>query len=297
MPALAVDADSDSIETYRFNFGEVAVCADVRRLVYKGLDADAVIAGVPCQGFLPLTRRSRRRDLRNGLFWEVLRALKEIRPGMFAVENVPQFLDWWSSGALISGARKLGYEVETRVMNAFDYGVPQVRRRAILLGSLNDEVSWPVPLPSRRRKTVREAIGDLPAEIPWQGMDRTTHCGRKVMKRIESIPIGGSRRDIPKGLLPPCWRRHTTGTGDVMGRLSWDKPSVSIRTEFIKPEKGRYLHPEANRPITLREGARLQSFRDGFRFSGSMTSIARQIGNAVPPELAYGIAQAMRKSL
>jgi DNA (cytosine-5)-methyltransferase 1 len=94
-------------------------------------------------------------------------------------------------------------------------------------------------------------------------------------------------------LVPSCWRKKQRGTTDVFGRLWWDRPSVTIRTEFFKPEKGRYLHPVANRPITVREAARLQSFPDDFVFPAdqSMMSVAKQIGNAVPPGLAYCIAE------
>ena len=92
-------------------------------------------------------------------------------------------------------------------------------------------------------------------------------------------------------LTPRCWANKPTGTTDVMGRLWWDRPSVTIRTEFFKPEKGRYLHPEADRPITHREAARLQSFPDDFEFDGSKTEVARQIGNAVPPGLGAAIAR------
>jgi len=100
-------------------------------------------------------------------------------------------------------------------------------------------------------------------------------------------------------LVPPCWRNKPTGTTDVFGRLWWDKPASTIRTEFFKPEKGRYLHPTENRPITVREGARLMSFPDDHVFpeDQSMTSVARQIGNAVPPLLAKAIAETLAQDL
>ncbi len=293
-PVLGLDADADCIETYRANFGEVAVCADVADVDFSGMDADAIVAGVPCQGFLSLARRNHRRDARNGLFRHVLRALDEIRPPVFALENVPAFLDWWSGRVFVREAKKLGYEVEPRVLNAADYGVAQFRKRAFIVGSVNDGVAWPTPRPADERRTVRDSIGDLPHEISWRGMNRTSRCRDETLERIRSIPVGGSRKDLPRNLLLPCWRGDHAGSTDVLGRLRWDSPSVSIRTEFIKPEKGRYVHPEADRPITLREGARLQSFPDDFRFRGSMTSIARQIGNAVPPGLALPLAAALR---
>ena len=113
------------------------------------------------------------------------------------------------------------------------------------------------------------------------------------LQRYKVIPPGGNRFDLQRSrpdITPPCWLNKPAGTTDVMGRMWWDRPAPTIRTEFFKPEKGRYLHPEYHRPITHREAARLQSFPDTFVFEGSKTEIARQIGNAVPPELAHAIA-------
>jgi len=291
-PFVAIDSDPDAVETYNANFGDVALCADASDVDFRSMDVDAVVAGVPCQGFLPLSRRTRDRDNRNGLFRHVLRALAE-NPDFFVVENVPAFLDWWSGRMLVRESRKMGYEVEARVLDAVDYGVPQHRKRAFILGSLNDGIAWPERSPPDERLTVKDAIGDLPGEISWTGMDLTNRSSEATLARIKAIPPGGSRFDLPKALQLPCWRNHISGSSDVFGRLRWDEPSVAIRTEFVKPEKGRYLHPEADRSLTLREGARLQTFSDEFRFVGCMTSIARQIGNAVPPEMSRRIAQAL----
>ena len=188
-------------------------------------------------------------------------------------------------------------------MNAADYGVPQTRLRGILVAIRNDgsELPWPPPplfgpespdeLPYR---TVRDAIADLPAGTT--GLDpyfddageQHLHFGRrptqKSLERYRSIPPGGNRFDLMKNrpdITPACWANKPTGTTDVMGRLWWDRPSATIRTEFFKPEKGRYLHPVEDRVISHREGARLQSFPDWYLFEGTKIEIARQIGNAV----------------
>jgi DNA (cytosine-5)-methyltransferase 1 len=157
--------------------------------------------------------------------------------------------------------------------------------------------------------TVRDAIGELP---PPEGTDpRNTpppldlQFGRrpteKSLLRYAAIPEEGMNRfdllRLAPELTPECWIRKRNGSTDLFGRLWWDKPSVTIRTEFFKPEKGRYLHPQQDRPITHREAARLQSFPDTFRFAGSKTSVARQIGNAVPPILAEAVAKSVLRLL
>lgn len=288
-PVFAVESDGDAVQTYGKNFGDVAIMAGVENVPFRGVEADAIIAGLPCQGFTSLSRRSIGRDRRNGLFREVVRAIRAVEPRVFLVENVPYFLDSWSGTTFIRMTKRLGYHIESQILDAVDYGVPQFRRRAFVMGTKRGKPTWPDPL-GTPPKTVRDAIGNLPFKISGRGMDRTTSCGNTSMERIRHIPVGGSRTDLPRALMAPCWRRHGSGAFDVMGRLRWGEPSVSVRTEFIKPEKGRYLHPEANRPITLREGALLQSFPKEFRFCGSMTSIARQIGNAVPPVLSRRLA-------
>lgn len=123
---------------------------------------------------------------------------------------------------------------------------------------------------------------------------RELHWSRKYsdksLERFKTIPYGGNRFDIPENLLSPCWKKHKNGSADVIGRLVWEKPSVTIRTEFFKPEKGRYLHPSENRAITHYEAAILQGFPETHQFVGSKTEIAKQIGNAVPIQLGTAIA-------
>lgn len=169
----------------------------------------------------------------------------------------------------------------------------------------------PVSTHSGRWETVQDAFAGIADEVT--GVDLPTvdgsdsrvglpgpfrsdelHLGRNYtelsLQRFRSIPPGGNRFDIPDELLSPCWRKHKTGTADVMGRLKWDAPSVTIRTEFFKPEKGRYVHPRADRAITHFEAARLQGFPDDFKWYGSKVAIARQIGNAVPVQLGRAVA-------
>ncbi len=120
------------------------------------------------------------------------------------------------------------------------------------------------------------------------------------LERYKAVPPGGNRFDLMRkrpDITPDCWKNKRTGSTDVFGRMWWDEPAPTIRTEFFKPEKGRYLHPEAHRPITIREAARLQTFPDEFIFLGSNVQVAKQIGNAVPVALGERIALQVRSTL
>jgi DNA (cytosine-5)-methyltransferase 1 len=136
---------------------------------------------------------------------------------------------------------------------------------------------------------------EFPGIFATTDLHLTRHYERRSLDRFAHIPPGGSRFDIPEHLLSPCWKNHKTGSGDVMGRLRWNAPSVTIRTEFHKPEKGRYLHPTEDRALTHHEAARIQGFRDDYKWIGWKTSIARQIGNAVPIPLAKAVARHLLK--
>jgi len=147
-------------------------------------------------------------------------------------------------------------------------------------------------------------------DVPGTFTGTDLHLGRRPtatsLQRYDCVPPGGGRFDLPDELLPDCWRNKPTGTTDVMGRMRWDAPSLTIRTEFFKPEKGQYLHPQwddhdpthrVNRPITHLEAARLQGFPDDFRWCGSKIGIAKQIGNAVPVGLAHALAEHLKPHL
>jgi DNA (cytosine-5)-methyltransferase 1 len=241
-------------------------------------------------------------------------------PIALVIENVDRFSRSHEFALLLAEVkhgRLRDYEVTWDVLDAADHGVPQRRRRTIVIGS---RVGPPILPPPRAgpRATVRQALVDLPGRPRSTALPRRTvarfglevlgefgeldiHVGRNPtalsLERYACIPPGGGRFDLPDHLLPRCWREKPTGTTDVMGRLVWDQPSVTIRTEFFKPEKGRYLHPEHDRPITHAEAARLQTFPPGFRWCGTKLEIARQIGNAVPPVLARAIGRTVRELL
>jgi DNA (cytosine-5)-methyltransferase 1 len=234
-----------------------------------------------------------RRDPRNQLWRHFMRILKVVQPKIFLIENVPALL---RSTEYASLKRWLEREFENRyvitdeVLNAADFGVPQTRRRAIVVGSRVGPIN-PFPGGSERR-TVRDAIHDLPRRPNGANWHHRREPTEISLQRYKVIPKGGNRFDLMRrrpDLTPRCWLRKQSGSTDVFGRMEWDKPSPTIRTEFYKPEKGRYLHPSAHRPITIREAARLQTFPDEFVFCGSRVQVAKQIGNALPVRMAEGL--------
>src|SRR5205823_4449535 len=187
----------------------------------------------------------------------------------------------------------------------------------IVIGTRDSIVPWPTPthgdpalLPSDCLpwRTFRDAVQGLPLQPDGQDWHVARNPRPESVRRYKAVPRdGGNRFQMQANLdraglgqlVPPCWRNKPTGTTDVFGRLWWNRPALTIRTEFYKPEKGRYLHPNAHRPITVREAARCMSFPDDFSFPADqpMTSVAKQIGNAVPPLLAQRIAATVAVAL
>jgi DNA (cytosine-5)-methyltransferase 1 len=326
---FAVEFDRDAAKTYAANFGEHVACGRIED-VAAFPRADVVIGGPPCQGFSPLNRAAVGFE-RRGLWREYLRALEAVEPRAFVMENVPELLRSAEYVEFRRRAEELGFEVEGEILNAADFGVPQRRRRAIVIGTRGLAIPWPEPthadpatkplsfvaqgdtkdrdpLPGSSRLapwvTFREAVEGLPLRPDGKGWHRPRKPRPESVRRYKAVPRdGGDRfamqRNLDRAglgdLVPRCWREKPTGTTDVFGRLWWDRPALTIRTEFYKPEKGRYLHPSAHRPITVREAARLMSFPDDFVLpeEQAMTSVARQVGNAVPPLLARAIAESL----
>jgi DNA (cytosine-5)-methyltransferase 1 len=312
---FAVEADRDAAETYKLNFGNHVVQGLIED-VASFPKADVVIGGPPCQGFSPLNRGAVGFE-RRGLWREYLRALTKVEPRAFVMENVPELLKSAEYADFKLRAERLGFSIEGDILNAADFGVPQRRRRAIVIGVREGEIPWPQPTHAEQGDlqghdrspwaTFREATKGLPIQPDGKNWHRRRNPRPESVRRYKAVPRdGGNRFEMQRNLdraelghlVPRCWREKPTGTTDVFGRLWWDRPAFTIRTEFYKPEKGRYLHPSAHRPITLREAARCMSFSDSFEFpeEQAMTSVAKQIGNAVPPLLAQRIAEGLAES-
>jgi DNA (cytosine-5)-methyltransferase 1 len=331
-PIWANDFNKYCVETYNANFGSHCISGDIVDILSSPKTeipiADVVIGGPPCQGF-SLLNRNRENDPRRQLWRPYLDIVERCEAKIFIIENVPQLLNTFEHGEIVGMAEKLGFRVVSGKLNTADYGVPQTRTRAIIIGSKigDPSILFPprrthfnpngngnkqnildfkgesefLPKPLRWRN-VRDAISDLPPPIETDLRKAPSpldlHFGRNPtatsLKRYKAIPEEGMNRfDLQKnapGITPKCWIKKKTGGTDLFGRLWWERPAVTIRTEFFKPEKGRYLHPIQDRPITHREAARFQSFPDSFLFKGSKVEIAKQIGNAVPPLLAARLA-------
>lgn len=332
-PVLSVEFNLHAAATYAANFGEdhtiYGDIADVKKNQIPR--ADVVIGGPPCQGFSSLGSRDID-DPRNQLWREYLRVVGIAKPKVFVIENVDRFMKSAEFQLLLKEAEDGSlkqYKLSFGHLNAADFGVAQRRIRTIVIGSRIGEITLPDATHARNPGAgsglrpwngTKTRIKGLPATPATTSLPSSTteffgetvpgvfkaldlHIGRNPtrlsLQRYDHVPPGGGRFDIPDHLLPRCWREKPSGTTDVMGRMRWDFPSHTIRTEFYKPEKGAYLHPQwdargrnrVNRPITHLEAARLQGFPEEFLWCGSKIEIARQIGNAVPVGLARAIAE------
>ncbi|CCG04367.1 DNA cytosine methyltransferase [Blastococcus saxobsidens] len=337
----AVEIDRTAAATYAANFdvdgrhifaGDIAGYTDVPR-------ADLVVGGPPCQGFSALGRRDPA-DARNQLWREFVRVVRESDARMFVFENVDRFAKTPEFQLLRQTASEDGeladFDTQVFRLNAADYGTPQKRIRTIVVGSRVGPVDEPRQTHAKtpggdldRWVGLREAFLEGPVVlepevretwlpeslVEFQGHDipgtfklRDLHITRNYdlisEVRYAHIAPGKGRFDLPDELQYPCWRRHTRGAGDVLGRLQWDEPAVTIRTEFFRPEKGRFLHPQwenggdqVNRALTHAEAAVVQGFDDRHLWCGTKAEIARQIGNAVPPPLARAVAHVVAARL
>lgn len=322
-PILGIDNDIAAVKTHSANFSGRSIAANIDDWLQNNAvpKADVVIGGPPCQGF-SLLNKKREGDERRALWEPFLDVVKKSGARVFVMENVAELFRSTELKRIVKYAAKFGFAVDAAILNSADYGAPQARKRTIVIGwdiervpsgiSLPEKSFFPPEEASRLNKpkwrTVRDAISDLPLKPVGTEIGAKSplnlHFGRSPtplsLKRYRLVPEGGNRFDLQKrapSITPDCWIRKTSGGTDLFGRLWWDRPSVTIRTEFFKPEKGRYLHPVADRPITHREAARLMGFPDSFIFHGTKIEIARQIGNAVPPALASAIAICVRDAL
>ena len=308
----AVEIDPLAAETYIANHPNVNVLnTDIREVSAQelmkasgigkgGLD---LLAGCPpCQGFSRIrlsNRKDRMSDPRNRLIDEVLRLVIEMRPKVIMLENVPNLSRYTRYLNFKKDLRKLGYNVEDQILNVADFGVPQRRKRLVVLASRIGKISHPLPV--ENKKTVRNAIGKLPKYVLTH--DQLHNLGEQRSDRIKllirAIPKdGGSRTALSPEQSLKC-HENQNGYHDVYGRMKWDDVSPTITGGCINPSKGRFLHPIEDRAITLREAAILQSFPPKYFFSlrRGKYAAAEMIGNALPPLFSKIQAEKIRQHL
>lgn len=279
-----------------------------------GYDIDVIVGGPPCQSYSTLGKRQM--DDRAHLFEEYCRILSIVEPKIFIFENVSGLLSMQNGNlihTIVERFSNLGYDVKYRLLNAVNYGVPQHRERVILVGTkASNTFHYPAPTHGVGLKpylTVEDAFSDLPrlrsgesgnnyATAPQNEYQKylRANCtkltennapknGEHLIRIMQALPDGGNRNDLPIELRPQ------SGYGNTYAKLWWKKPSTTITRNFATPSSSRCIHPRDSRAMTTREGARLQSFPDDYKFFGATSTKNLEIGNAVPPLLSVRLAE------
>jgi DNA (cytosine-5)-methyltransferase 1 len=323
---LAVEYDPSIAEAYKLNHPKTNVLvADIRELPlektfseYVG-KIDVVFGGPPCQGFSQKGQRKTINDERNFLFKYFVSVVTYLRPIYFVMENVPNLLTTEQSyfkKEIEVLFEKHGYYLESGILNTADYGVPQSRRRAVIIGKYGKPAPQ-LPKPISKQVTIWEAISDLAYLDSGEGLEvseyrlkpestyqKQLRKGSKMLynhvatrhsplalERLQMIPPNSGKEVLPEEHLT---KSIYSGTWTRMGK---EEISVTITTRFDTPSSGKFTHPYLHRAITVREAARIQSFPDKFRFIGTKGSQMKQVGNAVPPLLANAIAETIMKDI
>lgn len=323
----AVEIEPHASATYQANHaGTVLFQRDIRKITGDELIStsptgkiDLIAACPPCQGFCTLTAKYQREDVRNELIFDFVRLVKEIKPQSIMMENVPGLAN--GKGKLVFNAamydlRTAGYNLTYDVLEVANYGVPQNRRRLVVLGSLSKNLSIPLPSHARVPKegqhpwaTVRDAIAQV--EKP-KTMKKSTDIGGNARSnwnvvrdmseinkaRLRAIRAGQSRSKIPMELRPECHKKSDVGFSNVYGRMVWDAPSPTITGGCTTLSKGRFGHPSQLRTISVYEAALLQTFPADYKFDTKlMDKVCNIIGNALPPLFAEKMAIECFKSI
>jgi DNA (cytosine-5)-methyltransferase 1 len=312
----AVEIDGDAAKGYEMNTGTKPLVADIRDVASSDLgvtDELTLLFGCPpCQSFTDLrrgdTHRTEMDDIRDALPSQYLRLVKELLPRHIAFENVPGMVSGRGKLQLlqlVAGLRELKYSVDWAVIDAAEFGVPQHRRRLLLIGS---RVAVPALLtPSHGPAdeladytTVRAAIGRLRRlksgeSDPADPLHRARLHSDLVLRRLEAVPEGGGRTDLPTELQLKCHQGHG-GHYDIYGRMWWDRPAPTLTSGCTNPSRGRFAHPDQCRGITVREAMLLQSFPTSATLVGGIEAMSLQVGNAVPPLLAERIGTVVKES-
>jgi len=311
----AVENDPHAAQTWRLNHPGSMVAGDVRQVTGAQLleaggvegQLDLLKACPPCQGFSSLRGNREPDAARNDLVLDTLRLVGELVPRAVLLENVPGLRRDGRFDVLLSGMRELGYSLTDFVVEASTLGVPQRRRRLVVVavhgaGDVPASVEELLPPASRRpAMTAGQALAVLAAA---QEPEDPSHVWRKargvVAERIAAVPVGGTRFDLPERLQLDCHRRLKTKAGVVnrsatgsYGRVRLDEPAPTMTTRCTTPACGAFIHPTEHRGLSLREAAALQTFPATYRWHGGYESVERQIGNAVPVWMAEALGRAV----
>lgn len=303
-----IEFDKDASDTLRANRPEWRVinddianisCLDLPNYFnLKPGELDLLSGGAPCQSFSYAGKRLGLEDARGTLFYHYAKFLEQLQPKMFLFENVRGLLSHDKGRTyrtILDIFEKTGYSIQRKVLNAWDYGVAQKRERLITIGirkDLIDRIHFSFPEPHDYKPVLRDILLDCPQSegTPYSDYKR---------KIFELVPPGGYWRDIPENIakeyMKSCWYMEGGRTG-ILRRLSLDEPSLTVLTSPSQKQTDR-CHPLEARPFTIRENARCQSFPDEWVFKGSVGSQYKQVGNAVPVNLAYDIAKEIKKAL
>jgi DNA (cytosine-5)-methyltransferase 1 len=315
---LGVDIDPDAAATYKANFPEATFLnADLtktrsnklKRYVDSCEPYPILFCGcAPCQPFSTQNGTRNGKDSRSSLLSHFARFVRYYKPDFVLVENVPGIQNVKGSSSplcdFLKILDKLKYKHTVKVVDCRDYGVPQTRKRLVLMASRTASISFPKKTHGERTdlpySTVWEWIKTFPRIEAGQECEkvpnhRAANLSKANLRRIRATPPGGSRRDWPRKLMLDCHKNGHDGHSDVYGRLRKDQPASALTTRCISLSNGRFGHPTQHRAISAREAATLQTFDRDFIFKGTLTSIARQIGNAVPVLLAKRLGQSFLK--
>ncbi len=321
----AVELDPHAFATYKTNHPEVRIFKqDIRTvkgddlgLIYRR-NVDLVAGCPPCQGFSSLTAKYKREDPRNVLIREMLRIVREMGPRAVMLENVPGLALKGKPlfNEFLKRLEDLGYIATWDVLQVANYGIPQKRRRLVLLAGLGFKIDLPKPSHSGTGKdglapwrTVRQALKNMPEPVTMMIAMKTGgplsfnwHIVRNMsplnQTRIRRTKPGKGRTLLPDDLRPDCHKGVERGFSNVYGRMSWDQPSVTITAGFTTFSKGRFGHPQEDRTISVREAALLQTFPSDYFFDTPfMDHVCNIIGNALPCDFAEALARKVYKAI
>lgn len=315
-----IDSDKSCKYAYESNNKDVKfIHKDIQKVtkqdiqpLFQGADVKILVGCAPCQTFSAHSNKiKKQKDLKQDVRWGLLkhfsRIVKEVKPDIVSMENVPLLRTQDVFEKFVSDLEAYGFQVDHKVVNASDYGVPQRRKRLVLLASKKTNINLIEPKLSKA-KTVEQTIANLPAISAgeYNTKDPLHHSAGLMpinLKRIRASKPGGSWRDWDKNLIAKCHKKQSgSGFSSVYARMEWSKPSPTITTQFMLYSTGRFGHPTQDRALSLREGALLQSFPKKYKFIENKeqfctAQVAQHIGNAVPPKLAQAIGKSMVQSV